>query len=324
MAKRIPKAVWSHPGRDYQTGKASVRPMVERLAQAGFELIVPCLKGHGPVSYQSKVAHVADWCKEWDPLAVLAEEAGRAGVKVHAWLCVFTEGEGSALVEKRTDLSALDPEGKKLDWACPRAQEVQDYAFSLYEELMGYDIAGVHLDYIRYGGQNSCYCPRCQRAFSEVHGLEPSRLGVRDALRGDWLAFRAEPVTRFVERLSATVKGRGKELSAAVFPDYPGCYVGVGQDWADWVERGLLDLLLPMNYTISTEVARRRTQAHAAYVKGKVPLYEGLGKTSSHSHLPTKNLVAQVEAVLTAGADGICLFSHGGVTDEDLRALKGF
>jgi len=322
MASEIHKAVWSHPSRDYGAGKASVRPMVDRLAEAGFELIVPCLRSQGPVSYQSKIAHVADWCQKWDPLAVLAEEANRVGMKVHAWLCVFREGEGSALLEKDPGLAACNPQGERQDWACPRAQAVQDYEFSLYDELMGYDIAGVHLDYIRYGGSSSCHCRRCREAFSETFGVDTSRLDWRDALWGDWLSFRAEPVTRFVARLSQAARARDREVSAAVFPEYPGCYASVGQDWARWVEQGFLDLLLPMNYTSSTEIARRRTLAHEAFVKGKIPIWEGLGKSSHAAYIPTRNLVAQAEAVLESGAEGVCLFSHAAVRDEDLEALK--
>ena len=322
MASDVHKAVWSHPSSDYAGGKASVRPMVDRLAEAGFELIIPCLRSQGPVSYKSGIAHIAKWCEKWDPLAVLAEEANRAGLKVHAWLCVFREGEGSALVENRPDLCARSPEGEQQEWACPRAQEVQDYEFSLYEELMGYDIAGVHLDYIRYGGPDSCHCQRCRDAFSEMFGVDSARLDRQDALWGDWLDFRAEPVTRFVERLSKATRGQGKELSAAVFPDYPGCLAGVGQDWAYWAKHDLVDLLLPMNYTSSTEIARRRTQTHDALVKGKIPIWEGLGKSSHASYLPTRNLVAQAEAVLESGAEGICLFSYGASRDEDLEALR--
>lgn len=316
------KAVWSHPGRDYRTGKESVRPMVERLAEAGFELIVPCLRSGGAVSYQSKLAHVDGWCKGWDPLAVLAEEANRAGVKVHAWICTFREGESSALIEDRPDLCARDPEGNAQDWACPRSQEVQDYEFALYQELMGYEVAGVHLDYIRYGGRDSCYCHRCRDDFNQSAGVDPAHLDWKDALWGEWMDFRARPVTAFVERMRQATTEKGKELSAAVFPDYPGCFVSVGQDWADWSERSLVDLLLPMNYTASLEVARRRTEAHVAIVRDRVPLWEGLGKSSHASYLPTARLVDQCQAAVEAGAQGVCLFSHGAVLDEDLEALK--
>lgn len=321
MARTFKKAVWSHPRQNYPGGKGDVGPMVQRLADAGFELIVPCLKVHGPVYYQSKIAHVDPAVADWDPLEELAKEAGEAGVKVHAWLCVFPEGEGSALIESRPHLAACDPEGKSQDWACPRSEEVQDYEFSLYEELMSYDVAGVHLDYIRYGGGDSCHCRRCRQAFSEQFGIDTSRLDWTDALWGDWLEFRKEPVTRFVRRMREATKSKGKELSAAVFPTYPSCLTSVGQDWVDWVENDLLDLLLPMNYTSSTEVARRTAQTHISFVGGRVPVYEGLGKDSHAAYIPTRNLAAQSEAVLDAGADGVCLFHYGAVTDEDLEAL---
>ena len=340
--KRPALSVWSHPEQDYgKRGKASVRPMVDRLAEAGFELIIPLMKTEGPVSYQSKIGNMAEWCKDWDPLETMANEANRAGMKLHPWLCVFRESEGSALLEKHPEVAAVNrppsererermaarrrregTERRGPDWACPRAPEVQDYEASLYEELMGYDVAGVHLDYIRYGSRRTCYCERCRSACQEAHGFDPTELERTDSRTGDWLDVRAQPVTRFVERMRGATRAKGKELSAAVFTSYPSCYEGQGQDWVDWAERGLVDLMLPMNYSISTKVARRRAQAHVAFVNGKVPLSEGLGKSSSMSQLPTKDMMAQAEACLAEGADGICLFVHHGVTDEDLAALK--
>ena len=315
--------------------------MVDRLADAGIELIIPLMKTNGPVSYQSKVAHVAGWCKDWDPLETLAHEANRAGVKLHPWLCVFREGEGSALMEAHPELVAVSKppsereremmaarprrqgtQRRGPDWACPRAPEVQDYEAALYEELMAYDVAGVHLDYIRYGSRRTCYCERCRSACREAHGFDPVDLERTDARTGDWLEVRAQPVTQFVERMHKATRAKAKELSAAVFTSYPSCYESQGQDWADWAERGLVDLMLPMNYAVSTKVASRRAQAHVAFVNGKVPLQEGLGKSSSMSQLPTKDMMAQAEACLAEGADGICLFVHHGVTDEDLAALK--
>ena len=45
MAKKFYKAVWSTPTTDYEKGPDSVGPMVDRLAQAGFDLIIPVVKG---------------------------------------------------------------------------------------------------------------------------------------------------------------------------------------------------------------------------------------------------------------------------------------
>ena len=322
MAREFHKAVWSHPKRDYAAGKDAVGPMVGRLAEAGFELIIPCLKVSGPVSYQSKIAQVDSAFADWDPLEVLAGEADKAGVKVHPWFCVFPEAEESALLVKNPDLAARDPEGNAVGWACPVAEQTQEYELSLYEEAMGYDVAGVHLDYIRHKGPDMCYCHRCRSGFNEQNGIDPVRVDRRDVVWEKWLEWRVRPITQFVERLREAAQAKGKEVSAAVFSGYPDSVVGVGQDWADWGRRKLVDLMLPMNYTTSTLVARYRTRTHLAVVEGQVPVWEGLGKRSSASHLPTRNLIEQVEACLEEGAEGVALFAHAGVTDEDLDALK--
>ena len=50
-------------------------------------------------------------------------------------------------------------------------------------------------------------------------------------------------------------------------------------------------------------------------------MWEGLGKRSSASYLTATNLIEQVEACLEEGAEGIVLFAHAAVTDDDLAAL---
>ena len=37
--------------------------------------------------------------------------------------------------------------------------------------------------------------------------------------------------------------------ATAVFSGYPECRESVGQDWVSWVEQGLLDMIMPMDYT---------------------------------------------------------------------------
>ena len=112
-----------------------------------------------------------------------------------------------------------------------------------------------------------------------------------------------------------------EELSAAVFMDYPECIVNQRQDWADWTEKGLLDSVVPMNYTNSLLMLKRRTKTHLAHVKGNCALWEGLGQNSSRSNLSTEALVEQIEAVWEEGAEGVMIFPYSTLTDEDLAAL---
>ncbi|RKY64201.1 MAG: hypothetical protein DRP99_02595 [Candidatus Latescibacterota bacterium] len=313
------KAVWAHPSDFGDRERA--RRMAERLSDAGFDLVIPCVKDtRGYLAYPSEVGKM-DPKLEGDPLGVLVEEMGRAGLKVHPWMCVFPEGEGSALLEGNPELSALDPDGKPLGWACPRRDEVRSYELELYREVSGrYDVAGVHLDYIRYAGPQMCFCPTCRREFRERTGRDLVELDRRDPEWADFLVWRAEPVTKFVEELRRAM-GRS-EISAAVFPGYPDCVVSVGQDWADWARRGLVDFIFPMTYTNSPLLVVGYTRNHLAQVGGKVPVWEGLGKRSSQSQLLAEVLREQVEAARCAGAQGVVVFHYGALEDVDLEMLR--
>lgn len=333
------KAVWSSPTSDYADGPDSVGPMVDRLAQAGFDLIVPVVKGgDGYVSYSSRIGRVHPQFETWDPLRVLVQRAKAAGMKVHPWMCVFPEGENSPLFRKDESLRMVNRNGEPTPWACPVAEAVREYELSLYEEIMDqYDVDGVHMDYIRYDSEDVCFCPRCRSGFKKETGTDPIEIGKVSEFnvfseRGrnrkhpawpKWVEWRAGWVTKFVEELSNSVKVRGKELSAAVFMEIPECIVYEGQDWGDWGERGLVDYVFPMTYTNSTLMVKRRTRNHVAQVKGGCHVWEGLGKGSSRSALSTQALVEQAQAALEEGAEGIVVFSHTALTDEDLAALAG-
>lgn len=325
----VGKATWIH---HLPQNPDSVRQVARRLADAGFDLVIPCVKNpDGYLDYHGTTAFVRPEFSEWDPLRVLTDEARRVGLKVHPWCCVFPEGEGSKLLQEHPNYVALDPSGEpviagqyKIRWACSSRPEVQDYEFAMYAELMDrYDIDGVHLDYIRYNhpsnGHQSCFCAYCQETFKRETGADPS---LDQATRewSAWIDWKTANITRFVERLSAEARQKGKEVSAAVFPDYPNSVVDIGQDWEEWARRGLVDFLFPMNYTMSTKIAIKRTRNHVAALEGTdIPLWEGLWNRQA---LSTPMLMAQVQGVLDQGAQGVVIFEYFGIDDQDLQALS--
>jgi uncharacterized lipoprotein YddW (UPF0748 family) len=328
------KAVWGGP--DYAEGPEAVAPMVDRLARAGFDLIIPFVeRGDGSVQYHSKIANIDPAFKDWDLLAVLAKEAEKAGLKVHPCLDPFRAGENSPI--KDESLYERNRDGELLPWLCPATKEARRYKLDLYEELMdSYPIAGVHMDHIRYHSEDECFCERCRSGFKAEAGTDPLKIGrvsefnaFRERAQNRkhpawarWVEWRAGWITMFVEELSESVKARGKELSAAVFMEYPECIVYEGQDWGDWGEKGLVDYMFPMTYTNSTLMVSRRTRNHIAQVKEGCHMWEGLGKRSSRSTLSTEALVEQARAAGEEEAEGIVIFSYSSLTDEDLAALS--
>jgi len=327
------KAVWGGP--NYAEGPEAVAPVVDRLARAGFDLIIPFVEcGDGSVKYHSEIAHIDPASEDWDLLAVLAQEAQKAGLKVHPCLDPFRAGARSPIQEE--SLYERNREGELLPWLCPASEEAHQVKLDLYEELMDrYPIVGVHMDHIRYHSEDECFCERCRSGFKAEAGIDPLEIGKVSEFNAfreralnrkhpawaKWVEWRAGWITRFVEELSALTKGKGKELSAAVFMEYPECIVYEGQDWGDWGERGLVDFMMPMTYTNSPLMVKRRTRNHVAQVKGGCHVWEGLGKRSSRSVMSTEALVAQIKASIEEGAEGIVIFAYSSLTDEDLAAL---
>jgi len=328
---RFGKAVWSYPSIDFKKGEDSVRKMCKRLSDGGFNLIIPVVKDELCLfSYPTKKGKTHPDLQGWDPLRTLVKEAHELNLEVHPWICVFLEGytgpQNSFLLGQNPDLVALDKEDKKLTeyvFADPAKDEVQDYEFSLYEEVMdGYEVDGVHMDYIRYRDDTICFCNHCKEEFAryciDVYA-DPAKISYRDQAWSRWIEWRADNITKFVKRLSDEAKNRGLEVSAAVFSNYPDSISRIGQDWVLWAEKGYVDFLFPMTYTNNVRLVTAATRNHVAQVKENCPIWEGLAPWLP---LTTQQLTEEVKAALSEGARGIVLFCYHTVKDSDIEALK--
>jgi len=318
--KEFQLGAWSHRITQFG-GPEEVEPYADRLAEIGCDLFIPCVKNPpGAVDFVTDAADVNPAYPRWDPLRLLIDACRSRRIKVHPWFCVFTEGDGSRLLRERPDFAACFQNDLSYRWACACRDEVQDYVFELYKSLaVRYRPDGLHLDYIRTGGP--CQCAFCREQMSR-RGVDIDRVERSDPAYELWVDWRVSRVTEFVRRLHEFTGGEGMELSAAVFAGYPDCRADQGQDWVEWAEKGLVDFMFPMTYTNSLRSAVTRTAAHVAWVAGKVPLWEGLGKSSSISRLSSEALGLQMAGVLEAGADGVVLFHEAAVTDEDIRAIQ--
>lgn len=323
------KAVWLHK---LPSTPEAVKGVAQRLADAGFDLLIPCVKQvTGIVDFHSNIANVREEFKTWDPLMVLAEEANRLGLAVHAWSCVFPEGQSSRLLAEHPEYEAVEgPEKRRTEphrLACPTRQAVQDYQAALYQELIDrYPIAGVHLDYIRYM-DGICFCEVCCDSYRKATGDDLLKLAIsnwnpEEAQDLDaWISWRCSVITNFVRRIRSASRAGGKELSAAVFHYYPGGLLDIGQDWEQWIREELVDYLFPMNYSRSTAIAAKWTRnnlaTHAA-AGGRCHLWEGILRPVSMS---AERFRQHVNGVLATGVEGIVIFEYPYLTDDDLKLL---
>ena len=197
-------------------------------------------------------------------------------------------------------------------------------------------LAGIHLDFIRYPyalpiSPGSAFSPRLDfgygaetvlRFHTETGQTAPSA-GV-EAAAADYLAWdhwRRLQVTKTVRHIRLAVRGAGPDsiLSAAVLPWAERAYLSSFQDWRGWLEEGILDKAVIMNYSRDTTLAAQISRAAAGVRrkgqrKERASIVIGLG-AYLHKNSPA-GLWRQWRDAREAGADGVALFSYDQMVGE--------
>jgi len=232
------------------------------------------------------------------------------------------------LIEKNPSLWLVSSEGHKNDkwgWVCAMNPEVQEYEYSLYEEILeNYPVDGVHLDYIRTG--SFCYCDYCNSRIKEKTGkslfeIKPNETGRDFEI---WMKWREKNITEFVGKVSKKAKELEKEVSAAVFRDYPSCVESQGQNWKNWAEREFVDYIFPMTYTNNLTLLKEYSRIHKIIIGSNAHLWEGIGRKSSMSSLDEEQLEEQIKNIEEMSIEGVVIFSYAGLQESDFKIFKKY
>jgi uncharacterized lipoprotein YddW (UPF0748 family) len=181
------RGVWAHPA-DFGKTEKDVEAFFQVLKKANIQVVVPMVKGiDGRIFWHSRRFPEAihpDY-KEFDLLRAITNVAPKYGVKVHAWLCDFTEGKDSPAFKLHPEWAMLSPQGgltadEKLTpdkvygpvWMCParRPGYTDEWLLPMIEEIVrDYPVDGIHHDYVRYPGDAApdtyCFCDYCLEHF---------------------------------------------------------------------------------------------------------------------------------------------------------------
>ncbi len=225
--------------------------------------------------YQS---HYEQWAsddpQQFDALAYLCAHAhapGKPRIQVNAWINACAVG-GNATAGPLTKLhpewlslsdtgADFDGEATKIDPGNPLAA---DWTFRVYMDVVRhYDVDGIHLDFIRYGGEGK------NAGHWGYNAVSVARYNARYGTAGQptwndprWQAWRREQVTDLVRRVYVSATGLKPHLivSAATicWGDAPksdlayetksASYTEVFAPFRDWMREGILDLNCPMAY----------------------------------------------------------------------------
>ena len=306
-------SAWGISGMDWDASAKFVK-------DCGFTDIIANLAWGGMAFYPSKVlATVPETAERGDALAQCLAACRRHGLKMHVWKVNWRLGHGAtkefvAKLEAAGRLQKKTGDGTA-NWLCPSnpinlAEEIDAMC-----ELAEKGVDGVHFDYIRYPGMQSCFCDGCRERFEKSIGVKvadwPHDLSRIPDLHRKWIEFRCANITALVEGVAKRLRKTHPktEISAAVFRNAAQDRVGVGQDWGRWCREGWLNFACPMDYTESTAVFRNQVRRQGRMSCG-VPLYPGIGLSVwQEDGLAPKRMAEQIEVVREAGLTGFTVFN---------------
>jgi uncharacterized lipoprotein YddW (UPF0748 family) len=195
-----------------------------------------------------------------------------------------------------------------------------------------YDVDGVHLDYIRYPSDEFDYSAAVLNQFrghvlSKVTGSERKDYARRaqgrplfytEMFPQGWQDFRRAKLTELLVRVRSIVKARRRDavLSAAVFPDATDAFARRFQDWAGWLDAGLLDAVCPMAYTTNADVFRAQI-ANVEHLAGRQSVWAGIGAYQ----LSAGAVVENIRTARQLGTEGVILFSYDNLNSAYVESV---
>ncbi|MFW6069870.1 MAG: glycoside hydrolase family 10 protein [bacterium] len=265
---------------------ATIDRIVDDAASAGFNAILFQVRGTADAYYDSPLE---PWAQRvsgeqlgqppdpyWDPLAHFVQRAHERGMQLHAYINVYPVWTCGAPPQHTSPehlyhrlvsehgMSGDRPNG--LLWttgdeiscsgyrrATPASFFVDEHLMEVAKDLVSrYDIDGLHLDHIRYGGSDTSCDPVSEsRAGGDCFQVAPEGY----ATYGDWQRAQVNgTVARFYRTLfgdadnPGVARRPGFMLSAAVWPFYSSGYHNYYQDSKAWLAGGYVDANMPMIY----------------------------------------------------------------------------
>jgi uncharacterized lipoprotein YddW (UPF0748 family) len=340
---------------DYKS-LGDVETVVANCARAGFTDIFFQIRGNGTVFYPSRVE---PWAFEltgadasstgknpgWDPLKTAAAAAKKRGIRLHAYMNVLPGWRGlkdpprsaGQLWTAHPDWFMIDSYGQRMrptsGWYTflnPALPPVRDYLAQLAAELAGYDIAGLHLDYIRFpydykdvAGQ--LYPKASEQEIKRRADFSYDRYSaeqVRRNYKGNWAAFRRESVSQTVAELKETFKTRRGApciISSSVLADFNRGYNDAFQDSRRWAKEQYVDWLVPMNYNAQL-FDERLGNMRKSLGRGVVSERLVVGIECKASLSEIRRQIASVEK---SGCRGYALFSYCYFFENHQPTAKG-
>lgn len=318
-----------------------VKRLVEFADAHHFNVLFIQVRGRGDAYYKSYfVPGPEDYPtipSKFDPLEEVIRLAHAKNIEVHAWLNMYlTWSDDDSPKDQRhpfnahpdwfmvsvdgvsmakcpiTDVRNTLCEGRYLS---PTLEAVRSYMSRVVTEIVvTYNVDGIQMDYIRFPGRGYDFHPYARWEFNGKNGVDPVDVvkgnGSADpALMylGKWVEYRADLIDRQVRSIRKRIDLVDPKirLSAAVKPHADEALYQFGQNWAGWLNEGIVDFVVTMSYYSGTDDLVRAMnvnieKADRNKIIGGVGVYR----------LQAEQAASQINALRKLGLPGYCCFSY--------------
>ena len=237
---------------------------MESMARGGYNAVMSFMLHAGGAAYHSKILPVVPHASERDLLAEAVAAGKKHGIAVYAAKANYCLWRNSRFWPKNEAFAAtlaaerlqVRSDGQLIDdHLCPSHPANQKLELdTLLEVVRDYDVAGIVLDYIRYGDDKHCYCDGCRARFEAQYDVKVANWPedvYSGVLKEKYRQFRRDNITSLVAAVSRGARAIRPEVhvTAAVLTDGAKARDVFGQDWRLWLEKGYLDFACPMTYS---------------------------------------------------------------------------
>ncbi len=299
---------------------------MDQLAAANINVVYVDMWRFGYPYYRSEVFHnlTGKWTDPGlvegrDILQEMIAEGHRAGLEVDAW---FEAGFAAAQLDNR-DLYFARPAwfarkqngsvdffsngGLRYNWLSHCNQDAQQFLIDLAQEVAAkYDVDGIEFDRVRYPELDCGYDSATVELYKSEHDGQSPPTSIANT---DWIRWRADKLTQFVERLADSIKAVNPALSVTNAPLWYG-YEQFCQDWPPWANEDYLDLVSTQMYFSNNTQYTYRLDVEIQKMSDKTDLYPGISTVANGEITPKGELISMIETTRSRGLQGNVIWYH--------------
>lgn len=264
---------------------------------------------------------------DWNFLSFITDEARKRGIGIHPVFCPGHEINPDKASAEHPGWLIRKMNGEVYPAYNMALPDVRKYWLSQISEALDYDIAGIHLDYIRFPvNQMFSYDSITCSEFKKEYGFSPLDVAHDGGsiIWCEWIKWNQEQITSMVREVNALIKRSGKDilLGADVFPDPAESETAIGQSWKTWASEGIIDFVCPMLYTDSVALFRKYLDLAIKAADDNCKVYPGIGIHSYHNNITPGILIEEINTARKEKTGGMAFFSGFSLNDNLIDTLR--